>query len=100
MVTWTDPAKADLQSIHEFIAPDSRHYARKVVQEIVGKTDALDELPRIGRKVPELGDDDIRELLPYSYRLIYEIKSENVFVLAVIHKRRDLQPEMVERPGG
>ena len=45
------------------------------------------------------GDDNIRELLPYSYRLIYEIKGESVFVLAVIHKRRDLRPEMVERSG-
>ena len=49
--------------------------------------------------MPELGDDNIRELLPYSYRLIYEIKGESVFVLAVIHKRRDLRPEMVERSG-
>ena len=97
MVIWSTPAKADLRSIHDFIATDSRHYAKKVVQDLIDKTDILDRLPRIGRVVPELGDDNIRELLPYSYRIIYEIKGEDVVVLAVIHKRRELQPEMVER---
>jgi plasmid stabilization system protein ParE len=40
MVIWSDPAKADLRSIHDFIARDSRHYAKKVAQDIVVKTDA------------------------------------------------------------
>ena len=34
---------------------------------------------------------------PLSSRLIYEIKGEDVVFLAVVHKRRELQPEMVER---
>jgi plasmid stabilization system protein ParE len=96
VVIWTEPAKADLRSIHDFIAPDSRYYAKKVTEDIVAKSDILDSLPRIGRNVPELDDNNIRELLPYSYRVLYEIKGDDVFVLAVIHKRRDLSPEMVE----
>jgi plasmid stabilization system protein ParE len=97
MVIWSDPAKADLRSIHDFIAHDSPHYAKKVTQDIVAKTDTLGELPRVGRVVPELGSEAIRELSLYSYRILYEIKDHGVFVLAVIHKRRDLQPEMIER---
>ncbi|MFU8837372.1 MAG: type II toxin-antitoxin system RelE/ParE family toxin [Thiohalomonadaceae bacterium] len=94
---WSDPAKADLRSIHDFIAHDSKHYAKKVTQDIVTKTDVLDELPRMGKVVPELGTDAIRELSLYSYRIMYEIKASDVVVLAVIHKRRDFQPEMFER---
>ncbi len=90
-------AKTDLRSIHDFIAYDSRYYAKKVTQDIAAKTDILNELPRIGRVVPELGNENIRELSLYSYRILYEIKDHDVFVLAVIHKRRDLQPEMIER---
>jgi plasmid stabilization system protein ParE len=97
MVIWSEPAKADLRSIYDFIAQDSRHYAKKVTQDIAAKMDILDELPRIGRMVPELGNENIRELSLYSYRILYEIKDQHVFVLAVIHKRRDLQPEMIER---
>ncbi|WP_303908943.1 type II toxin-antitoxin system RelE/ParE family toxin [Thiohalomonas denitrificans] len=97
MVIWSDPAKADLRSIHDFIAHDSQHYAKKVTQDIVAKTNTLGELPRVGRVVPELSNEAIRELSLYSYRILYEIKEHGVFVLAVIHKRRDLQPEMLER---
>lgn len=97
MVIWSDPARADLRSIHDFIAHDSKHYARKVTQDIVAKTDILNELPRMGKVVLELGNEAIRELSLYSYRILYEIREPDIIVLAVIHKRRDLQPEMIER---
>lgn len=63
----------------------------------MAKTDGLDELPRMGKMVPELGNEAIRELSLYSYRILYEIKAPDVIVLAVIHKRRDFQPEMIEQ---
>lgn len=97
MVIWSEPAKTNLRSIHDFIAHDSRHYAKKVTQDIREKTDILDELPKVGKKAPELNNEAIRELSLYSYRIIYEIKEPDLFVLAVIHKRRELQPEMIER---
>lgn len=97
MVIWSDPAKVDLRSIHNFIAHDSTHYAKKVTQDIAAKPDALDELPRMGKVVPELGIEAIRELSLYSYRIMYEIREPDIVVLAVIHKRRDFQVEMVER---
>ncbi len=97
MVTWADPAKADLKSLHDFIAHDSTHYAKKVSQDMVAKSDILDELPRLGRMVPEFEDPNVRELSIYSYRIIYEIKNEHIFVIAVIHKRQNLKPEMIRR---
>ena len=51
----------------------------------------------MGKVVPELGNDDIRKLSLYSYRILYEIKAPDVIVLTVIHKRRDFQPEMIEQ---
>jgi plasmid stabilization system protein ParE len=49
VVKWADQAKADLKAIHDYIARDSTHYAKKVTQELVEKTDALAEVPRLGR---------------------------------------------------
>ena len=66
MVRWSDPAKADLKAIHDYIARDSTHYAKKVTQELVEKTGVLAELPRLGRVVPELGDHNVREIPAYS----------------------------------
>lgn len=45
----------------------------------------------------ELGDDAIRELPVYGYHIVYEIRTADTVVLAVIHKRRDLQPVMIDR---
>ena len=45
--------------------------------------------------MPELNNENIRELSLYSYRILYETKDKDVFVLAVIHRRRDLQPNTV-----
>ena len=89
MVKWSLPARNDLKQIHDYIAKDSRYYARNVIQEIVAKTETLTELPEIGRTVPEIGDQNIRELIVYSYRLIYEISGAVIEILAIIHGRRD-----------
>lgn len=93
MVIWTKPARADLKHIHDFIAEDSKHYAKKVAQEIREKTDILNELPNIGKMVPEVAKPEIQELHIYSYRIMYEVKGQNSYVLAVIHKRQDFSAE-------
>ena len=46
MVRWSGPAKADLKAIHDYIARDSKHYAKKITHELVEKTGVLAELPR------------------------------------------------------
>ena len=98
MVKWTAHAKAQLRHIHNYIAQDSPLYANRVSQELVQKTVGLDELPRKGHMIPELNEDAVRELGLYSYRIIYEIKPKNLIdVLAVIHKRRHVEPEEIPR---
>jgi len=94
MVTWTARARADLKAIHDYIAKDSRQNAKRVVGEMRRKTDTLEETPHIGRVVPELEDPDIREIPAYSWRLIYQLRERRVFVITVIHKRR--QPGVAE----
>ncbi len=100
MVTWTDHAKFQLRHIYTYIAQNSPLYARRVSEELVRQTIGLDDLPRKGRKVPELNDDAVRELSLYSYRVLYEIRSGNLIeVLAVIHKRQHLEAEDIPRQG-
>ena len=97
MVIWSKPARDDLRFIHDFIARESRHYAKKVTQDIREKTEVLERLPKIGKKVTELNDENIKELFLYSYRIIYEINNQDVFVLGVIHKRRNLEISDIDR---
>lgn len=93
MVIWSQPARADLKHIHDFIAENSKYYAKKVVQEIKDKADTLDGPPNIGKMVAEIGKPSIRELGIYSYRILYELKASEAYVLAIVHKRRDFNPE-------
>jgi toxin ParE1/3/4 len=89
MVIWSIPARNDLKQIYEYIAKDSKYYATNVVENIVSKAENLDEFPEIGRVVPEIGDENVRELIIYSYRLIYEVVPNDAQILAIIHGKRD-----------
>ena len=89
MVKWSKPAKENLKCIHEFIATDSKYYAKKVTNDIIDRTKELNDFPKMGRIVPEIKDTNIRELFIYSYRLIYEIRHNRIEILAIIHGKRD-----------
>ena len=89
MVIWSVPAKDDLKKIYDYIAGDSKYYAIKVSQEFVEKSEKLVKLPRMGRIVPEIEDPNIRELIIYSYRLIYKISPKRIEILAIIHGKQD-----------
>ena len=90
-VVWSGRALADLEAIAAFIAEDSPSYARTVVRRVVGQSRNLSRFPRSGRTVPELDDEAWRELLAYSYRVIYRLEANEVIIVAVIHGKRILQ---------
>jgi toxin ParE1/3/4 len=90
-VVWSRRALEDIEEIAGYIAADSPAYAAAVVETIITQTRILHQFPRTGRKVPEFDNDDIRELIVYSYRIIYEVGSHEVTVAAVIHGKRLLQ---------
>ena len=93
MVAWSKSAERDLKQIFQYIARDSIYYARKVVKNIVEKSMSLESSPRRGRMVPEINDPDIREIFIYSYRLMYQIGLDNIYILGVIHGKRDFTPD-------
>lgn len=98
MVKWTAHAKVQLRHIYNYIANDSSIYAERVSEALVQRTIDLDKLRGKGKIVSEIGEDSIRELSLYSYRIIYEIKSdEQIHVLAVIHKRQHLETDDIPR---
>ncbi|MCP5244998.1 MAG: type II toxin-antitoxin system RelE/ParE family toxin [Burkholderiales bacterium] len=94
MVVWTDSATSDLRAVHDYIAKDSLYYAKKVVNDVRERMEQLDTFPKIGRIVPEINQENIREISIYSYRIIYEINDQVIIVLAIVHQRQVLNNEI------
>jgi toxin ParE1/3/4 len=89
-VVWSPRALADVEAIAAYIALDSPTYAKAVVRTVVSSTRTLARFPRSGRKVPEFDDENTRELIAYSYRIIYTLEPDQVTITAVIHGKRML----------
>ncbi len=93
-VVWSPRAVEDVEAIALYIAADSTSYAAAVVKKIVDTTRNLSRFPFAGRVIPEFGEENIREKLVYSYRIIYRIQEETITIAAVIHGKRLLELDM------
>jgi toxin ParE1/3/4 len=89
-VSWTSPAWRDLEEIAQYLAQDSPTYAAGLVRRVRDLARSLADFPLRGRSVPELASPDVREVFISSYRLVYEVRGQRVFVLGLIHGMRDL----------
>ena len=96
-VTWAEVARLDLDEITDHIARDSIQYAQAVSEKILKTAKRIPEHPKIGRMVPELEDEAIRERFVYNYRLIYEIHDQQIMIIGLIHGSRLLLENMAER---
>jgi len=94
-IIWSPNALGDIEAIGEFISRDSQFYAESTAQKIFETPEPLEQQPKLGRIVPEIGDESIRELFVFQYRLIYEIHVDEIHILTVIHGKRLLRKEQI-----
>ena len=95
---WTEVALRDVDGIAEYIARDSKRYAATVVRRIKQRTHRLRRFPESGAIVQEVDDPDIREVIVYSYRIVYEVSPNSVRITRVIHAARDFLSAWKETP--
>jgi len=88
LLIWTRRAIEDVESIKQFIAQDSPHYAQLVTQRLVASVERLPALPQSGRIVPEINDPNIREVIQGSYRIVYRLIREEIHIVTVHHAAR------------
>ncbi len=90
-INWTFQSKDDLKSIAEYIAKDSKKYARLQILRIRQRTKILTSQIYSGKIVPEIEKQNIRELIEGNYRIIYLIVNDDrIDILTVHHSARDL----------
>jgi len=99
-VYWTNLAKDDLDEIINYISQDSINTAIKKLKQIQKSAYSLNNYPKKGRIVPELKQFNIiryRELILNPWRIIYKIDKKDVYVLAVIDGRRNVEDILLNR---
>ncbi|HCS64000.1 MAG TPA: type II toxin-antitoxin system RelE/ParE family toxin [Cellvibrio sp.] len=89
-IEWAEPAELDLGDIYAYIARDVPIYAEQFVDRIVETVDLLREQPLMGREVPEAERGDVRELIFHNYRIMYLVRTDLLYIVAIIHGSRDL----------
>lgn len=89
-IKWTLHALQDIENIAEFIAQDSEHFASIQIDKFFIRSQILEQFPLAGRMVPELGDEQIRELIEGNYRMIYRVVSESRVDILTIHQSYQL----------
>ncbi len=94
---WTENAADDIIAIAEFISRDSQFYAKAVVQKIMDKIIAIPDTPEIGRMVPEIDSPEFRERFVYSYRIIYQITENVIWLIAIFPGKKPIDKPISDR---
>ncbi|MBA2593501.1 MAG: type II toxin-antitoxin system RelE/ParE family toxin [Pseudomonadota bacterium] len=87
-VHWTAKALHRLQQIHDHIAHDQPQNAKRFVDRLTLRAEAIALYPQAGRIVPEYGCDTVRETFEGRYRIIYRIRPDRIDILTVRHGAR------------
>ena len=92
-IRWTREALERLTEIEDYITKDSPDRAIRFVQYLTDQGENLKDHPKIGRVVPEIGNENIRELIAKKYRIIYQISENEIDILTVFEGHRLLRLE-------
>ena len=91
-IIWSHKAYEDYKSIIDFISIDSEHYASLIAKKIWLEIKRIEKNPKEARMVPEAGYlNDIREFILGQYRIIFQLKEDNAYLLTIHHSSSDLK---------
>lgn len=89
-IEWSPLAVERVLELAEYIALDKPDIAIQWATDIFDSTTKLENHPKLGRVVPEIKDEDYRELIKGNYRVIYWLGASKISVLTVCHGRKIL----------
>lgn len=95
----TNKTLRDISGIYNYIRKDSIYYAVKTNNEIEKRILNLSFMPFMGRKLIDSENNNIfnlREIIYKSYRIIYGINSETIYVRRVLHSARLLSKNLIK----
>jgi len=88
-VIWTARSLKDLEEIGEYISKNSSKYAKLTLEKLIEMAKHIESNQLIGRIVPEVGQNNTREIITGNYRIIYQTRTkESAYILTVHHSSR------------
>lgn len=89
-IIWTQSALDDLRELVRYIAADDPIAAERFGNAVIKRVEGITSFPRIGRVVPEIGNELLREVILAPYRIVYELddSAEQIAVIRVWHGAR------------
>jgi toxin ParE1/3/4 len=96
---WTDRARRDLLSIGRYIAQDNPSAARQWVERLRQRARQAAARPLAGRVVPELQQNDVREVFLRTYRIVYRVRKGTIDVLTVFEGHRLFEADSLTELG-
>ena len=91
-IEFTPKAVEDIDNLAEYIAIQSPHFAQKLVKSIFKEVDILKTFPFIGRIVPEIDENEVREIFYQKYRIVYHVIDQStIHIVTVQHGSRDVK---------
>jgi len=94
-IIWSPLAIDRASEIAEYIALDKPAAADKWITTIFSKVEQLASSPEIGRVVPEIEDEQFRELIYGNYRIVYRIEKKQISILTIRHGKQILPIEEI-----
>ena len=95
-VRWTPRGLKRLRDRQDWVERESgsREIAAAWAERILSEADTLlPEFPRIGRIVPEIGREDVREIIvKHTNRVIYRVRRATCDILSVRRSREHIGP--------
>lgn len=96
-LVWSPLADRQVDEALAYIAADDAAAARHWLEELLERAEALRRFPDSGRVVPELGREEIRELLIGSYCVIYRHRGDVVEIALIRHQARHFDEDQLAR---
>lgn len=87
-VIFTDRFLVRIEECTDFIALDGVTAAMKWAYAVMELCQKLCNQPQLGRIVPEFKRSEIREIIYGNYRLVYELKPNQIDMLTIWHTKQ------------
>ena len=99
-VIWSPLAIYRAEEIATYSANDRPMAATKWVDQLFSEVTKLTQFPRSGRMVPEVGREELRELIFDSVRVVYRLEEKKIVILTLRNQRQAPLEECLDGMAG